>query len=101
MSKQVVTLVVEMDDAFGPLPDPSEWDWVEIVGEGTKFISAHDAETLNSHTDTVLNKYATELERIYNNRTAGGYTFLGVLASMLLHLNKSGVVTFLPPDSEV
>jgi hypothetical protein len=45
---------------------------------------------VKSEPDKVLDFYASELQRIYNKRTAGDYTFSGVLAEFLFDIKKAG-----------
>jgi hypothetical protein len=40
-----------------------------------------------SDVDTVIEGYAINLRQIYDGRTAGDYTFVGVLASFLMHID--------------
>lgn len=42
MGKQRIILDVEIEDFDGLMYDrPAQWDWTELVGEGTVFVSAH------------------------------------------------------------
>lgn len=47
--------------------------------------------------DDLINKYANELGDIYDERTAGSYTFTGVLSKFLREVN---VERDAHPDSE-
>lgn len=40
---------------------------------------------------TIMHKYADKLEDIYENKTAGDHTFLGLLATMLQEMRDKGV----------
>jgi hypothetical protein len=40
-----------------------------------------------SDVDAVIEGYAINLRQIYDGRTAGDYTFVGVLASFLMHID--------------
>lgn len=43
--------------------------------------------------DTQMREYAKTLEVIYENRTAGDFTFHGVLAEFILNLENNGIIT--------
>lgn len=48
--------------------------------------------------DELIHQYADELQKIYDNRTAGAHTFVGVLASFLTSLSSdTGSVPPEPP----
>ena len=42
--------------------------------------------------DKIINKYAGELQKIYDNQTAGDSTFHGVLGSFLLEIKNDPLV---------
>lgn len=41
--------------------------------------------------DHIIEKYSQELQRIYDNHTAGDHTFMGLLSKMVMELEKRRV----------
>lgn len=64
------------------------WVWSAVDAGECDTVWAEDGQQL---VDSLLDKYASELQKIYDNRTAGDYTFLGVLASYTNELKQKGV----------
>lgn len=41
MSKMIVTIAVDLEDSA---THPRNWDWVELVGMGTEYISSEEGK---------------------------------------------------------
>lgn len=64
------------------------WVWHEVKPSECRVVYDEDGCLMP---DAIIRKYEVVLQEIYDERTAGDYTFIGVLAAFLDELKQKGV----------
>lgn len=64
------------------------WVWHEVKPSECRAVYNKDGCLMP---DAIIRKYAVVLQEIYDERTAGDHTFIGVLGEMLMDLKEKGV----------